>query len=512
MQERSMKRFFRVSAFVALMATVLVACENGNFEEVNPNQKVELTSVDIVAALPEASRVELGDDTGAETPIYWSEDDQITITVAGEEYTFVIDNYTPNQTEAMFHCDQAPATLAAGTYKAAYKATPAKDQSGLKSDLEKYQPMSAEFTIAEGEGWSDVKLSFGSNVAIVKLTLSNKDFNGQAVSQVAFKNENRVVVASTSTFSGDADGKIVVYFAVEPQEFTFPTIEVTCGEATYGTSMSANELSAGKLYRISKQMVAKTVLMSGPCNDSGSAAFELYYYNNHESLTLSIYPTTTDGTVITDNYQRTHNNDYTSAPWTKDAVVLGGYKYNTTNIIEFIDIHEGITGIGNHAFTELRSVRSMNIPTTLTLMCEQEVFGCKNVHITDLEKWCNIAFESIGSNPSSYIYLNGEVITDLVIPESITEIKNYAFIDCPLNTVTLHENVKSIGKLALSSYKNRFDVYCKAITPPTGGEGMFDNSSSYSDGTIIHVPAASVESYKTADFWKNYANKIIGDL
>ena len=142
----------------------------------------------------------------------------------------------------------------------------------------------------------------------------------------------------------------------------------------------------------------------------------------------------------------------------------------------------------------------------------QSYWEDKNVHITDLEKWCNIAFESIGSNPSSYIYLNGKVITDLVIPESITEIKNYAFIGCPLNTVTLHENVKSIGDWAFSSYKNRFDVYCKAITPPAGGEGMFDNSSLYSDGTIIHVPAASVESYKTADFWKNYANKIIGDL
>lgn len=512
MQERSMKRFFRLSAFVALMATVLVACVKSDFDENNPNQKVELTSVDIVASLPEASRVELGDDTGAETPIYWSEGDQITVTVSGEEYTFTIENYTPNQAEALFHCDQAPATLAAGTYKATYKAVTTKNQSGLKSDLENYQPMSAEFTIAEGEGWSDVKINFSSNVAIVKLTLSHNDFKGQEVSQVTFKNENYVVAAATATFTGDADGKIVAYFAIEPQEFTRPTIEVACGETTYGTSMGANELNAGKLYRISKQMVAKTVVMSGPCNDSGSAAFELYYYNNHESLTLSIYPTTTGETVVTNDYSLTNNNDYTDAPWAKDAVVLEGDEYNTTNIIEFIDIHEGVNGIGDNAFSELRNVWSINIPTTLTIIGEQDYFACNNVHISDLEKWCNITLEGEESCCGNYIYLNGKVITDLVIPESVTEIKNYAFEGYTLNTVILHENVQSIGKYALFSFQSQFDVYCKATTPPAGSEGMFDNASLYSVGTIIHVPAASVELYKTADYWKNYASKIKGDL
>ena len=505
-----MKRFFRMCAFVVLMTTALVACDKSNFEENNPNYNVEFTSVDIVASLPEGSRVELGDDTGAETPIYWSEDDQIVITIADEEYTFVIKNYTPNQTKAIFHCDQAPATLEAGDYVAIYKATTTQEQSGLKSDVENYQPMSAEFTINDGEDWNDVKLSFSSDVAIVKFNLFHDNFYGKEISEVKFKDGSDVVASATSIFTGDANGKVEVYFAIEPQEFIAPSIEVVCDGKTYKALMSPNTLNAGKLYRIRKQMAI--LVMSGTCNASGSAAFDLYYYTNCESLTLAIYPTINDDEVFTDDYRLTNDNNYTNAPWAKDGVELEGYEYNTTNIISNIDIREGINGIGDNAFSELRNVWSINIPSSLSVIGEQDYFGVSNAYITDLEQWCNITFESAGSMPVSDLNLNGEVITNLVIPESVTEIKDYAFAGCNLESVTLHENIQFIGIDAFVSYMDQFDVYCKAINPPVGSQGMFYNASLYSVGTIIHVPSASLELYKSADYWKDYEKDIVGDI
>ena len=50
-------------------------------------------------------------------------------------------------------------------------------------------------------------------------------------------------------------------------------------------------------------------------------------------------------------------------------------------------------------------------------------------------------------------------------------------------------------------------VYCKAITPPVGGYYMFDYNAS---GRKIYVPMESVEAYKSAEYWSEYASDIIG--
>ena len=73
----------------------------------------------------------------------------------------------------------------------------------------------------------------------------------------------------------------------------------------------------------------------------------------------------------------------------------------------------------------------------------------------------------------------------LTIPGSVTEIGTYAFYRC-------------------SSLKS---VYCKPTTPPTGDYVMFSSNASVRK---IYVPAGSVEAYKSASYWKEYASDIVG--
>jgi hypothetical protein len=75
-----------------------------------------------------------------------------------------------------------------------------------------------------------------------------------------------------------------------------------------------------------------------------------------------------------------------------------------------------------------------------------------------------------------------------------------------LDNVIIPQSVISIEYQAFHECSNLMDFTCLAITPPSynnvlGGEGW-----PY-PGTI-YVPAASVEAYKAADGWKNYASKI----
>ncbi len=81
----------------------------------------------------------------------------------------------------------------------------------------------------------------------------------------------------------------------------------------------------------------------------------------------------------------------------------------------------------------------------------------KNVYITDIASWCAIEFADYYSNPLFYadnLYLNNELVTELVIPEGVTKIGSYAFCDYQkITRVKIPESVTSIGDDAFSCCK-----------------------------------------------------------
>ena len=122
-----------------------------------------------------------------------------------------------------------------------------------------------------------------------------------------------------------------------------------------------------------------------------------------------------------------------------------------------------VTSIGDSAFYDCRNLTSVTIPRSMISIGKYAFgdglfSGCEalnSVYITDLSAWCKINFESPISNPfnyASHLYLNGEEITDLVIPEDVVRISDYAFYNCKgLTSVIISESVTSIGKYAFSS-------------------------------------------------------------
>ena len=138
--------------------------------------------------------------------------------------------------------------------------------------------------------------------------------------------------------------------------------------------------------------------------------------------------------------------------------------------LKSVTIPDGVTEIGDWVFSGCSGLTSVMIPDSVTKIGESAFSGCDKlaeVHISDLAKWCDIKFGGYCSNPLEYahnLYLNGEHVTDLVIPKGVTEIGGYAFSGCTgLTSVTIPDSVTKIGDNAFSGCKR-----LKTVVLPAG--------------------------------------------
>lgn len=126
--------------------------------------------------------------------------------------------------------------------------------------------------------------------------------------------------------------------------------------------------------------------------------------------------------------------------------------------LSHIEIPYGATKIGVGAFWGCTGLTSVTIPSSVTSIGAYAFLSCNNlteVHISDVAAWCGITFEKDSDytcNPlylGADLYLDGELISDLVIPDGVEKISAYAFVGYQsLNTVTVPSSVISVGEYA----------------------------------------------------------------
>lgn len=163
-----------------------------------------------------------------------------------------------------------------------------------------------------------------------------------------------------------------------------------------------------------------------------------------------------------------------------------------------ITFPNSVTTINHAAFRNCTGLISVTIPSSVTDMDGDVFVGCTgltHVYIEDMAAWVNINFNKTAGNPLSYahnLYLNGELVTDLVIPNSCSSIKQYAFCGCTsIESVTIPNTITSIGSYAFNSCNNLNAVYINDLANwceidfASGGNPLDYAHNLYFNNTLI---------------------------
>ena len=140
-------------------------------------------------------------------------------------------------------------------------------------------------------------------------------------------------------------------------------------------------------------------------------------------------------------------------------------------------IPNSVTSIGDYAFYECSGLTSVTIPNSVTSIGTYAFRGCSG-------------------------------LTSVTIPNSVTSIWRATFADCSrLTSGTIPNSVTSIGEHAFANCSELLDVYCYAEKVPSTESDAFNDS--YPEYANLHVPAASIDSYKATAPWSSFG-KIVG--
>ena len=184
-------------------------------------------------------------------------------------------------------------------------------------------------------------------------------------------------------------------------------------------------------------------------------------------------------------------------------------------------IQDGVTYIGYNAFGGCNRLTSVVIADSVKVIHTYAFTNCSLTSVYyqgTVEQWLGISIGSnLGRGLPIDLYFNGELLTELVIPENVTSIRDRAFQSCgSLTSVVIPDSVTSIGVAAFSGCGSLTSVvipdsvtsigggafrHCKSLTSvviPDGvtsiGDSMFEECKSLTS-VVIPDGVTSIGEY-----------------
>ena len=173
--------------------------------------------------------------------------------------------------------------------------------------------------------------------------------------------------------------------------------------------------------------------------------------------------------------------------------------------VENLTLEEGLSCINDYAFAYFKDLKSVSLPESLISIGGYAFGECNKLSVVNMPR--NLT--KIGKRA-----FYGTVIKEIVIPEGISIVEEETFWGYQsMKKITLPSTIQIIGKNAFwCSMVEEIIIYSQ--TPPVVEVGEINNGSLSYDGDglshidkvacKIFVPESSLETYKKANYWKDF--------
>lgn len=217
----------------------------------------------------------------------------------------------------------------------------------------------------------------------------------------------------------------------------------------------------------------------------------------------------------------------TSIP--KNLIISGQNSANYDYSLKSVYVGNGVTSIGDKAFTSCKGISSVTLSNDVTTIGEQAFWddegilrfnsntdGVMNISdsVTSISSYAftnlnSITTLNIGSGMTSIessVFPSMIGLTAVTIPNTVTTIGLTAFYNCySLKTLIIPSSVTRIEGGAFRQCSGLTSITCLATTPPTmTNNNVFESTNN----CPIYVPSQSVSAYKSATNWSTYASRI----
>ena len=188
--------------------------------------------------------------------------------------------------------------------------------------------------------------------------------------------------------------------------------------------------------------------------------------------------------------------DLISVVMPESITFIGNQAFESDWQMTSISFSENITSIGESAFENCRNLTKIQLPSKLTSIQDKTFKGCtgleemtipksvrtigsyygsgngyspfdgcsnlKKIIIEDIEAWLKIDFSNHNCNPLFYaqnLFMGDQLIEEIIVPNSITQIKKYALHGCAsIKKIELPNTITTIGDFAFDNCGNLISV------------------------------------------------------
>ncbi|MBE6529135.1 MAG: leucine-rich repeat domain-containing protein [Ruminococcaceae bacterium] len=274
-----------------------------------------------------------------------------------------------------------------------------------------------------------------------------------------------------------------------------------CGNVDYSVGLSFTSNGDGTCYVSGTGSCKDSVIAIPQTSPAGDRVTSIAYkaFNNTKFFSSVIIP---DSVTSIDTWAFEYCNGLKKVTIGNGLTIIADGTFYNCNYLESVVIGEKVETICKDAFSRCYNLISVTFKDNnrLKSIGRHAFYGCSSltgVYITDIEAWCGVSFD-IGdyeetSNPimrAKNLYMNGNLVKNLVIPKTVTSISRDAFYGCSCITSITFEAGSQLTQIGYRAFSR-----CTGLT---GSLVIPDNVNSIGDWAFEYCGITSITFPKSA--------------